>query len=299
LTVAAVRQLCEQRGIDLLPPLITPFDNASLRACVTTILQPEGRPAPVIDAVEALNAGWLELWYQPKFNTQTLQLCGVEALIRVRHPNWGLVPPAYFIPDAQDPNLCVLSRFVINRAIEDWRYFATQHRAVQVAINLPLNFFRDSESVANLCRLMPDHPAFDGLIIEIDAAQLVCDLDLAKAVARHVQFSNIAISVDDLGSEGPSLIGLDDFPFAEIKVDRQFIVGCAADRLKRTACRQILEFADGFGCRTVAEGVQTRADFFTVREMDFDMVQGFLFAKPMTAQKFALTTLRHPVAVPQ
>jgi EAL domain-containing protein (putative c-di-GMP-specific phosphodiesterase class I) len=89
-----------------------------------------------------------------------------------------------------------------------------------------------------------------------------------------------------------------DFPFVEIKVDRQFIAGCADDRLRQTVCRQILDLADGFGARTVAEGVETRADFFAVREMDFDMVQGFLFAKPVTAQKFALTTLRQPVTMP-
>jgi hypothetical protein len=152
--------------------------------------------------------------------------------------------------------------------------------------------------VASLCRQMPDHPAFEGLIIEIDAADVVRNLDLAKAVARQLRFSNIAISIDDLGSEWPSLVGLRDFPFVEVKVDRQFIAGCADDRLRQTVCRQILDLADGFGARTVAEGVETRADFFTVREMGFDLVQGFLFAKPMTAQKFALTTLRHPVTMP-
>ena len=151
----------------------------------------------------------------------------------------------------------------------------------------------------NLCRRMPNHPAFDGLIVELSAADLVADLDLARAVARQVRFSNIAVSVDDLGSECLSLVGLDDFPFVEIKVDRQFVTGCADDRLKRTACRQILEVADGFGCRTVAEGVATRADFFAVREMDFDMVQGYLLAKPMTAQKFALSSLRQPMTIPE
>jgi len=68
---------------------------------------------------------------------EVLTLCGAEALIRVRHPTWGLVPPAYFMPDRDDPCLSVLSNFVINRAIEDWHYFTTQHRAVQIAVNLP------------------------------------------------------------------------------------------------------------------------------------------------------------------
>jgi EAL domain-containing protein (putative c-di-GMP-specific phosphodiesterase class I) len=299
LMVAAVQELGEQFGIAMLPTLATPFDSGSLRNSVATLLPIEAPPSPVIDAAEALSSGWVELWYQPKFNTQTLQLCGAEALIRVRHPTWGVVPPAYFLPDERDPNFRGLSDFVIGRAIDDWRNFVTQHQGIEIAINLPINFFQDPESLASLCRRMPDHPAFEGLIIEINAADVIRNLDLAKAIARQLRFSNIAISIDNLGPEWPSLVGLHDFPFVEMKVDRQFIAGCADDRLRQTVCRQILDLADGFGSRTVAEGVETRADFFTVREMGFDLVQGFLFAKPMTAQKFALTTLRHPVTVPQ
>jgi EAL domain-containing protein (putative c-di-GMP-specific phosphodiesterase class I) len=297
-SVAAVRQLGMQRRLEMLPPLVTPFDSTSLHTSVAALARKEVHPEPVIDATEALDAGWLELWYQPKFNARTLQLCGAEAQIRVRHPSWGLVPPAYFASDRGDPCLSVLSNFVVNRAIEDWHYFTTEHRAVQLAVNLPFNFFRDPDSIVNLCSRMPNHPAFDGLIVELSAVDVIADLDLARAVARQVRFSNIAISVDDLGAECLSLVGLDDFPFVEIKVDRQFVAGCADDRLKRVACRQILEVADGFGCRTVAEGVEHRADFFAVREMDFDMVQGFLLAKPMTAQKFALTSLRQPITIP-
>jgi EAL domain-containing protein (putative c-di-GMP-specific phosphodiesterase class I) len=77
-------------------------------------------------------------------------------------------------------------------------------------------------------------------------------------------------------------------PFVEIKVDRKFVTGCADDRLKQTVCRQILDLADGYGARTVAEGVETKADFIAVREMGFDQVQGFLFAKPMTAARTML-----------
>jgi EAL domain-containing protein (putative c-di-GMP-specific phosphodiesterase class I) len=116
-------------------------------------------------------------------------------------------------------------------------------------------------------------------------------LELAKSVARRLRFHNIAISIDDLGAEWPSLVGLDDFPFVEIKVDQVFIVGCANDQLKRTVCRGILDLADGYGARTVAEGVETRADFVAVREMGFQVVQGFLFGKAMTARKFGQTML--------
>jgi len=297
LMLAAVQELGEQRGIAMLPTLATPFDSRSLGNSVATLLPTEALPSPVIEAAEALSGGWVELWYQPKFDTHTLAMCGAEALIRVRHPTWGVIAPAYFLPDKDDPFLSILSEFVIGRAVEDWRNFI-QHRATEISINLPITFFKDPKSLATLRRQMPDHPAFQGLIIEIDAADVISNLDLAKAAARQLRFSNIAISIDDFGSEWPSLFGPQDFPFVEIKVDRQFIAGCANDRLKQTVCRQILDLADGFGARTVAEGVETRADFFTVRDMGFDLVQCALLAKPMTAQKFALTELRHSVAMP-
>ena len=251
--LAAVQELGEQLGIAMLPALATPFDSRGLGNSVATLLPRETPPSPAIDAAEALGNGWLELWYQPKFNTRTLELCGAGALIRVRHPTWGIIPPAYFLPGKEDPYLRVLSDVIIGRAVDDWRTFI-QHRNIEISIKLPISFFQDPESVAALCRQMPDHPAFEGLIIEIDAADVLRNLDLAKAAARQLRFSNIAISLDNLGSEWPSLVGLDDFPFVEIKVDRQFIAGCADDPLKKTVCRQILDLANGFGSRTVCSG---------------------------------------------
>ena len=177
LMVRAVQELGEQLGIEMLPTLATPFDSWGLRNSVAKLLPIEAPPNPVIDAAEALNEGWLELWYQPKFNTHTLQLSGVKSLLRVRHPTWGVVSPAYFMPDKGDPYLRVLSNFVIGRAIDDWRNFVTQHKGIEIALNLPINFFQDPASVASLARRMPDHPAFEGLIIEIDAADLVRNLD--------------------------------------------------------------------------------------------------------------------------
>ncbi len=293
--VAAVRELGENLGIAMLPTLATPFGTDGLHDSVATFLPVEAPPSPPVDAAEAVRAGWLELWYQPKIGTRTFALREAEGLIRIRHPTWGVVPPAYFIASDGDPHLRGLSEFVIGRAISDWRYFVSQHGPIELAINLPIAFLKDPEAVKNLCLQMPDHPAFEGMIIEINGTEVVRNLELVKDVARQLRFHNIAISIDDLGAEWPSLVGLDNFPFVELKVDRTFIAGCADDRLKRAVCRQILDLADGYGARTVAEGVETRADFLAVREMGFDLVQGFLFAKPVAPKKFAQTILGRPV----
>jgi EAL domain-containing protein (putative c-di-GMP-specific phosphodiesterase class I) len=187
---------------------------------------------------------------------------------------------------------------VIGRAINDWRNFVDQHGPVDIAINLPIAFLQDSESVRSLCQQIPDHPAFNGLIIEINGTEVIRNLELVKDVARQLRFHNIAISIDDLGVEWPLLAGLHDFPFVEIKVDQKFVAGCAGDRLKQTVCRRILDLADGYGARTVAEGIETKADFLAVRDMGFDTVQGFFFARPSTAKRFVRTVLSRPTMMP-
>jgi EAL domain-containing protein (putative c-di-GMP-specific phosphodiesterase class I) len=186
----------------------------------------------------------------------------------------------------------------IRRAVDDWRYFADQHgHNVEMAINLPIAFLQDPESVRSLCQQMPNHPAFDGLTVEIDGAEVIRNLERAKDIARQLRFHNIAISVDDLGIEWPSLIGLQDFPFVELKVDRKFVTGCADDKLKQVVCHRILKLADSCGARTVAEGVETIEDLIAVREMGFDLAQGFLFAKPMPPLEFARAALGEAVKI--
>jgi len=282
-----------------LPILATPFGAETLRDSVGTLLPTKAPPNPTVDVAEALCAGWLELWYQPQIDARTLSLGGAEALIRIRHPSWGIVPPAYFIPDDSDPHFCALSEFVISQAIEDWHYFVAQYGHIEIAVNLPISFLQNSDMVRNLCRQMPDHPAFEGLIIEINGTEVIRNLELVRDVARQLRFHKIAISIDDLGAEWPSLMEIQDFPFGEIKVDKKFVAGCAADRLKQMACRRILNLADLHGSRTVAEGVESRADFLAVREMNFDRVQGFLLGKPMVRKKFVGTVMGRPLTLPQ
>ena len=295
--LAAIQDLAEDLEIAMLTKLDTPFSETGLRDSIAALLPIEpGQDDPPIRVDEAVSSGWLELWYQPVIDTRSLALSSAEALIRIRHPTWGIVSPAYFIPGDGDPHFRALSDFVISRAIDDWRYFVSQHGGIEVAINLPVAFLQDSESVQNLCRQLPDHPAFEGLIVEINGTEVVRGLEQVTVLARRLRFHNIGIAIDDLGAEWPLLVGLHDFPFVEIKVDRKFVTGCAVDRLKQSVCRQILDLADGYGARTVAEGVETKADFTAVREMGFDLVQGFLFAKPMTAKKFARTMLARDYA---
>src|SRR5260370_11790592 len=104
----------------MLPALTTPFAAGTLRERVAMLLPEEPAPSPAVYVEEALHAGWLELWYQPKIDARTLVRCGAEALVRMRHPTWAVVPPAYFIPEDDEPAFLHLSQLVINPALRAW-----------------------------------------------------------------------------------------------------------------------------------------------------------------------------------
>src|SRR5215510_6801056 len=289
--VSAIRGLGQKLGLAMLPLLPTPFGNGDLRACVAALLPGEAPPlAPLVTAAP-LRSARHQLWYLPKIDARRLALSGAAAVSAPGHGAPESAQGGRLEPADGDGDPVASAMPVIARVIEDWHYFAARHGQIEIAINLPIAFFRHPDAADTLCRQMPDHPDFEGLIIEIGAAEVIRNLDLARTVARRLRHRNIAISIAELGMEWPSFLPLHDLPFVELKVDPQLVAGCADDRLQRAACRRVLDLADAIGARTVAEGVAREADFLAVREMGFHQAQGPLFGKPMTAQEFARRAL--------
>src|SRR5262245_21248624 len=272
--VRAVQEFGEKLGLTMLPLLPTPFSRGDLRNYIAALAPIESPPNHSMTAAKTSPVNSLELWYQPKIDMGTLALSGAEALVPIRHPT-----------------LAAMTEFVIDRAINDWRYFTARHRHIEIAINLPIAFFRDPELIEYLWRRIRDHPAFEGLIVQVNAADVIRNLELVKEIARLFRHRTLAVSIGDLGAEWPSLSGLADFPFVELKVARQFVTGCAGDRRKQATCRRIIDLADAVGARTVADGVENRADFLAARELGFNLAQGALLARPMTAKNFARSVL--------
>jgi EAL domain-containing protein (putative c-di-GMP-specific phosphodiesterase class I) len=166
-------------------------------------------PVANMSTTVATNPGgkWLELWYQPKIETRALVMRGAEALSRVRHPAWGIVPPAYFAPeDSGSPD--AVSDAVISRAVEDWHRFFAQSGPIEIGINLPTAVLTDSEAIGRLCKQLPNHAAFEGLIVEVNSAELIRNLDLAMRAARQLRLHKVAIASmmpGRSGSRSPTL----------------------------------------------------------------------------------------------
>jgi EAL domain-containing protein (putative c-di-GMP-specific phosphodiesterase class I) len=290
LTLQTMQEFGEELGLAMLPPLGTPFRNGDLAENLADFLPIRPPPPAEIDVEDALRHGWLELRYQPKIDPHVLALRGAEALIRMRHPVLGVVPPASFIPASDDPNFHALSEFVVARALADWRVFAANNTPVEISINLPLALLADPEFVEHMRLQLPDHPAFPGLLVEIKSAELTGNLVLARSVATRLAAYGIRVAIDDVASEGAQLAKMTDCPFAELKVDWTRQEGGSPER-RRALCAPIIALANRFGASTVAVGIETPADLEAARDLGFSMVQGFLFAEPMDARKFARTML--------
>src|SRR5260370_3684558 len=143
--VAAIRELGAKLGLALLPLLPTPFSQTDLRNCIPAFLAPNYLPpTQSVNAPDPSPLNTLELWYQPKIDTGTLALSGAEALVPIRHPTVGVMPPGDVMPAGGSP-AGEVSEVVIDQAINDWRYFTARHGHIAIAINLPISFFRYPE----------------------------------------------------------------------------------------------------------------------------------------------------------
>ena len=289
-------QFGEQAGLAMLPPLGTPFRARDLDANLDRFL-PVQPPLPLpVDIDEALCNGWLELWYQSKIDARSLVPRGADALVRVRHPTWGVVAPAYFIPAADDPYLHALSRFVIARALADLVEFAAANNPVRISIPLPLLVLEDLQFVDRMLEKLPEKARLKGFLIAVDCVDLVNDYALVRHIGAQLALRNIGMTLNDVDAEGAALAGRRDLPLVEMKVGRKFIRGCADDRIKQARCAEIVAIAHESGAKSVAEGVERQSDFLAVRDLGFDLVQGNMFAKPMAPRKFERAMLARQYA---
>jgi EAL domain-containing protein (putative c-di-GMP-specific phosphodiesterase class I) len=290
-TLREIQHIGTSRGLSMLPPLGKPFRAGELRQRLHADVETrEVAPGTAvknstvfIDLAEALDKAWLELWYQPKIDLRSLTICGVEALVRARHPEYGIVAPAGFLPPANDPLYLPLSALVIRRAMEDWARFAGRGHPVKFAINIPVSVI-SAPGFINLVReSLPKNPSFRGLLIEVTENEVVQDTELFREIANQLKLYDVWLSIDDFGSAYSTLSRLLEVPFAEVKLDRVFVSNCGQDALKGVVCQTVIDLAHRFGALVCAEGVEIPEDAQALGDRGCDIAQGYFFAKPMPA----------------
>jgi diguanylate cyclase (GGDEF)-like protein/PAS domain S-box-containing protein len=232
----------------------------------------------------AIENNELVLQYQPKVDL-TGRLAGVEALVRWRHPQRGMIAPDEFIGLAEHIGLIKpLTRWVLDAALRQCRVWLNAGLAIQVAVNVSMHDLHDDtlpDTVARL--LMACGVPAEYLRIEITEGAIMSDAGRALAVLTRLRALGVSISVDDFGTGYSSLAYLKRLPVDELKIDRSFICDIATDEEDAAIVRSTIGLGHELGLTVVAEGVEDQASWEQLRQFGCDLAQGFFMGRPLSA----------------
>ncbi|MBI6923056.1 bifunctional diguanylate cyclase/phosphodiesterase [Pseudomonas putida] len=232
----------------------------------------------------ALRRDELELHYQPRLNLADGRIVGLEALVRWRHAERGLLPPSEFVPLAEQSGLIVpLGYWVIARALRDMQALNAQGLApLHMAVNLSFRQFQDSQLLATLSRLIAEYG--------VDAHWLEFELTETAVMRRNERVRQtmdalgrlgVRFSLDDFGTGFSSFVHLNSLPITLLKVDRSFV---AQMDMREENCKLVhamINLAHNLNLEVVAEGVESEAQLALLRGFGCNQVQGFLVSKPL------------------
>jgi EAL domain-containing protein (putative c-di-GMP-specific phosphodiesterase class I) len=298
--VAQIRQFGDRNGLKMLSALQPPLRPDAIKKVVQDLgLRRDDAAQPAVTLAQALRKDWLELWYQPKIDLGTKRLTGAEGLIRVRHPEQGVLFPGSFLPGASEDDMLAMTERVITAALRDWETLAQHGVSVKLAVNAPVSALTKLPIPHILRKERPKAANWPGLILEVTEDEIVKDLQVANDVAAELRAYNCSLAIDDFGAGYSSLARLRQLPFSELKIDRSYVTDCHADRTNAGLCETIVELAHRFGLKTVAEGIETTHESHKLQGLGCNVGQGYLFAKPMALDQFVALVCRRVVGKPQ
>lgn len=241
------------------------------------------------DLRHALDQNEFVLYYQPQFSGDGKRLTGAEALLRWRHPRRGLVPPGDFIPVLEELGLVVeVGDWVISEACRQLKtWHQNKVRVPKVSVNISARQFSDGQLGTRIATILKDTdlpPAC--LELELTESILMREVHEALQILASLKNLGLSIAVDDFGTGYSSLNYLKQFPIDVLKIDRTFVDGLPSGEQDAQIARAIIAMAHSLNLAVIAEGVETHEQLDFLREHGCDEVQGYLFGRPMPANRF-------------
>jgi EAL domain-containing protein (putative c-di-GMP-specific phosphodiesterase class I) len=242
------------------------------------------------------------LYYQPKLSLQTGAIRGVEALIRWRHPQTGLIPPGQFIPIAEECGLIVpIGRWVLREACRQARaWLDAGLEPMNVAVNISSVELRTKGFIAGLHAILAETGLDpDRLELELTETFLMQDSPSTAAVLGAIRDLGVHLALDDFGTGFSCLSYLKRFPIDALKIDRSFVRDLATDADNAGIVSAVISMGKNLNMRVIAEGVETREQLEFLQKHSCPEGQGYYFAQPMVAKELAQLMARneHPHAI--
>ena len=238
----------------------------------------------------ALKNQELYLLYQPQIDVRSGDIVGVEALVRWRHPERGLISPNEFIPLAEDTGLIVpIGEWVLRTACQQARAWQkSAGRSIRMAVNLSAKQFKD-ENLSQIVVSALHDSGLEARLLELELTEgtLMDDARATMATMEQLRAIGVQLSIDDFGTGYSSMNYLKRFDVRALKIDRSFISGLPQDAENAAITRAIIAMAHGLRMVVVAEGVETDAQLALLQEYGCDMVQGFYLGHPAPHESIA------------
>ncbi len=227
------------------------------------------------------------LVYQPKVDLYTKKPVGVEALIRWKHPERGLISPDVFIPISEETGMILaIGEWVIKNAIQTMRSWRDKGvKEISMAVNISTKQFKHERLISTIAenlKLYKVNP--QELEIELTESSVMENADAAIRIMQEIRKLGAKIAIDDFGTGYSSLGYLKKLPISSLKIDRSFVSELTSDKDSRTIILAVSNLAHNLGLTVVAEGAETESQVQILAESGVDMIQGFYYAKPMSSE---------------
>jgi len=227
--------------------------------------------------------------YQPKYNLETGEVCGAEALVRWELPERGIIYPSDFIPIAEETNLIVeIGEWVLDRVCEDFRYWQRSISAPgRVSVNLSLKQLRQRNFIGRISSILRGHQISPtSLELEITETTLMENPIRTIKLLDELYSLGLHLSIDDFGTGYSSLSALQQFPISTLKIDQSFVREVATNSDDATIVGTIIHMGKSLQMDVVAEGVETEEQLNFLQTLECTYVQGLLFGAPMSSDNY-------------
>lgn len=235
----------------------------------------------------ALEQEQFQLVYQPKLHLSTGKMVGVEALIRWHHPDKGTIPPATFIPQAEESGLIIpIGEWVLRRACQqnkDWHQQG--FGPIVMSVNLSVRQLHHPKLVETVEQCLRE-TQLDPALLELEITEsMLMETKLGVQVLHELKDLGVKISLDDFGTGYSSLYFLKDFPIDKLKIDQSFVRHSSTDDKHATIVRTIIAMAHQLKLEVVAEGIELQDHLIMLQRNLCNEGQGYLFSQPVTASE--------------
>lgn len=282
-------------GLNMTGAFTKPIDIELLRSRLTD-LRPvsAARNGPRCNSIDeaslrhAIESDELEAFYQPQVNLKSGKACGVEVLVRWRHPELGRVSPDRFIPLAEQTGLIApLTYRVVEIALADVSRWEGVSDELNLAVNFSPTLLDDLELPDRLAAMLKKRRfRTSRLVLEVTETAAMEDSAKSMDILTRLRIKGFGLSIDDFGTGSSSLTQLYRLPYEEIKVDRSFVGKVTTDREAAAIVRSTIDLGHSMSLRVVAEGIEDQETLDWLVDLGCDIGQGYYLSKPISAEAF-------------